>query len=50
MAETWEIELCKKVSKEIRKDIINMTYSLGNVGAHLGGSMSMAEMLATLYC
>lgn len=50
MAETWEIELCKKVSKEIRKDIINMTYSLRNVGAHLGGSMSMAEMLATLYC
>lgn len=26
-----------------------MTYATGNTGAHLGGSLSMTEMLATLY-
>lgn len=49
MATSEEIRLCKQISNETRKDIINMTYSLGNVGAHLGGSLSMVEMLTTLY-
>lgn len=40
---------CKMVSKQMRKDIINMTYELGNVGAHLGGSLSVVEILAVLY-
>lgn len=49
MAGTQEIELCKQAANEIRKDIITMTYAVGNAGAHLGGSLSMAEILATLY-
>lgn len=40
---------CKKSAIEIRKDIIEMTYSMGSVGAHAGGAMSMAEILSVLY-
>ena len=49
MADVKQIEQCEKSANQIRKDIINMAYSLGNLGAHLGGSLSMAEMLAVLY-
>lgn len=41
---------CKSAARNIRRDIIDMTYSTGNVGAHLGGSLSMVEILASLYC
>lgn len=44
-----KINKYKCAANQIRKDIINMTYGLGNVGAHLGGSLSMAELLAVLY-
>ena len=40
---------CIQASKAIRRDIIEMTYASGNVGAHLGGSLSMVEMLAVCY-
>ncbi len=49
MNEESRINNCKLAAKQMRKDIINMTYSLGNVGAHLGGSLSMVELLAVLY-
>ena len=34
---------------EIRKDVIRMTYSAGNQGAHIGGSLSLCEIMAVLY-
>ena len=34
---------------EIRKDIIKMTYNTGFMGAHIGGSLSLAEIMAVLY-
>ena len=37
------------IAKDIRLDIVKMTYNSGTKGAHLGGSMSMAEILAVLY-
>lgn len=43
------IDSCKKSSDYIRHQIIEMTYATGRIGAHLGGSLSMAEMLGTLY-
>ena len=43
------IKECEKSAKEIRKDCIRMTYSMGNIGAHIGGSMSLAEIMAVLY-
>ncbi len=42
-------EECKVLANQIRKDIIEMTFSLGNVGAHLGGSLSMADILTVMY-
>lgn len=35
--------------REMRKDIVRMTYSVGNTGAHIGGSLSLVEIFAALY-
>ena len=37
------------IAKEIRKDVIRMTYAAGAQGAHIGGSLSMCEIMAVLY-
>ena len=37
------------LASNIRKDIIKTGYLSGKKGAHFGGSLSMAEILATLY-
>ena len=34
---------------ETRKDIIKMTYNAGIIGAHIGGSLSLAEIMTVLY-
>ena len=39
----------KAIAKEIRKNIIRMTYAAGVQGAHIGGSLSLCEILAVLY-
>ena len=49
MATKELIESCKAASLRIRRHIIDMTYSTGNIGAHLGGSLSIVELLACLY-
>lgn len=49
MAEMDKVLNCKIVANQIRRDIIEMAYSVGNTGAHLGGSLSMVEILAVLY-
>ena len=49
MAEKEMIEKCKEASDRIRRRIIEMTYSTGKTGAHLGGSLSIVELLAGLY-
>ena len=43
------VSKCKEASKRIRRHVIDMTYITGNTGAHLGGSLSIVEMLASLY-
>lgn len=43
------IRKCEEASKRIRRYIIDMTYSTGSTGAHLGGSLSIVELLAGLY-
>lgn len=35
--------------KQIRRDIIKMGYASGAAGAHLGGSLSLVEIMAALY-
>lgn len=40
---------CESAAKRIRRRIIDMTYHIGKTGAHLGGSLSLVELLACLY-
>lgn len=39
----------ENASKRIRRSIITMTYNAGSYGAHIGGGLSLPEILATLY-
>ena len=43
------VNRCSDASKRIRRRIIEMTYGTGQTGAHLGGSLSVVEILACLY-
>ena len=43
------VKKCMEASSRIRRHIIDMTYATGNTGAHLGGSLSIVELLAGLY-
>lgn len=38
------------IAKEMRIDSLNMSFYAGNTGAHLGGGLSMIEIMAVLYC
>lgn len=44
-----EIIKLQTTAKEMRRDIVNMCYRCGRQNAHLGGCMSMVELLAVLY-
>lgn len=39
----------KTASRNIRNNIIKMTYYAGGYGAHIGGSLSMVEIMSVLY-
>ena len=39
----------KEIAREIRIDVIRMTYAAGSQGAHIGGSLSLCEIMAVLY-
>lgn len=43
------VRKCKEASKRMRINTIKMTYNSGNVGAHIGGALSMIEIMSTLY-
>lgn len=45
-----KVELCKEIARNIREDAVKLTYQMGSVGAHIGGALSLAEILAVLYC
>ena len=36
-------------AQNMRKDIIQMTYNVGGIGAHIGGALSLPEILSVLY-
>lgn len=40
---------CVRESTWVRKQIVTMAYNTGNTGAHLGGSLSIVELLVCLY-
>lgn len=37
------------MAKEMRKDMVRMGFNAGDSGAHMGGSLSLAEIMAVLY-
>lgn len=39
----------KKIAKQVRRDIIEMTHAVGPHGAHIGGCLSAVELLTTLH-
>lgn len=43
------VEKCLNAAKEMRKDVLRMSLKAGNAGAHIGGSLSMIEIMAVLY-
>ena len=49
MADKEMTKRCVEASKRIRRRIIEMAYNTGKKGAHLGGSLSIVELLAGLY-
>ncbi len=44
------IRKCEKAALRMRINALKMAYLTGSNGAHLGGSFSFIEILATLYC
>lgn len=49
MAEIDLMKKCASASQRMRRNIVDMTYNTGKTGAHLGGSLSIVELLACLY-
>jgi transketolase len=49
MKDTDQVKRCELASKRIRRNIVDMTYKTKKTGAHLGGSLSIVELLAGLY-
>ena len=49
MSNQSEIANIKKLTKEMRKNILKMSLAAGSSSSHFGGSLSTVELLATLY-
>ena len=49
MSNQNEIANIKKLTKEIRKNILKLSLAAGASSSHFGGSLSTVELLATLY-
>ena len=39
----------KKIAKDVRADLLRMTNNTGQAGAHIGGSLSLVEIMVSLY-
>jgi transketolase len=44
-----KIEMCHIAAKKMRRDSLSMSLAAGATGAHLGGGLSMIEIMAVLY-
>lgn len=45
----YQTERCNILARKIRTDCIKMTYNQGADGAHIGGALSLADIMAVLY-
>ena len=43
------IQELKQVSKSIRKNILNMAFTAGSSSAHIGGALSIADIMTVLF-
>jgi len=50
MDKSQTITKIQKFSKSIRKNIVEMAFSAGVSSAHLGGALSIVEIVSTLFC
>lgn len=48
--EKTEINKILKFSKRLRKNILDMSFFAGSSSAHLGGALSIVEIISTLFC
>lgn len=44
-----DLDTTKQLAKQVRRDIVDLTYKAGAAGTHIGGSLSAVEILAVLY-
>jgi transketolase len=42
-------QLVREACRDMRRKCIQLTYNLGSTGAHIGGTLSMIEIMAVLY-
>lgn len=42
-------ERMSNLAKQVRRDIVELTYKVGTSGTHIGGSLSMVELITVLY-
>ncbi len=49
MADYKAVDMCSLAAARIRRRIIDMAYRTGKTETHIGGSLSMADLLAGLY-
>lgn len=43
------VKSCRSAALDMRKDVLRMALKAGSAGAHLGGALSMIEIMAVLY-
>ncbi len=43
------LRICTEAAARMRRNVLQMAFSTGSKGAHLGGCLSVIELLATLY-
>lgn len=49
MSDVSVIEKCRSAAKEMRKDVLRAMYNSGKSSTHIGGTLSMIEIMAALY-
>lgn len=49
MFQSEDIKKCKDAAQSMRKNILELAHQAGNLGSHVGPSLSIVEILAVLY-
>lgn len=49
MADKMLVDKCAAAAKQMRIDAVRAIYNVGNTGGHIGGTLSMIEIMSALY-